>query len=180
MARQGFRVPLFGNMAKSVLVYPGDNAGATIGTDLFYADGTLVHLADIVNAPATTGGGADISTTDDLNEGAYNLYFTDARAQHAVGFILQDSTNVTLRYTAGAGSASPTIVADLRPTGVTPGTYGDFMHVPEVVLDANGRVVSAISLKVSDFLTPPFPVTVGASPFVWRNTTGFNCDIIVF
>lgn len=52
--------------------------------------------------------GTEAATTDDLAEGAANFYFTNLRAQDAVGAILTDDGNVLLTYAGG-----PTINASL-------------------------------------------------------------------
>lgn len=69
------------------------------------------ELADL----AVTGDKIDFSTfdTDDVVEGATNLYFTDERAQDAVGTILDNSTFVDLAYDDG----TPAITASLSATG---------------------------------------------------------------
>ena len=51
-----------------------------------------------------------ISTTDDLPEGSINLYFTDERAQDAVGGILTDTATIDFNY----NDAAPSITADLK------------------------------------------------------------------
>ena len=48
-------------------------------------------------------------TTDDVTEGVTNLYFTDERAQDAVGGILTDSSEINFTY----DDAGNTITADL-------------------------------------------------------------------
>jgi hypothetical protein len=53
-------------------------------------------------------------STTDLPEGS-SLYFTDERAQDAIGTILTDSTTIDLTYTDG----TPSITADIAPTSIT-------------------------------------------------------------
>ena len=52
-------------------------------------------------------------STSDLSEGA-NLYYTDERAQDAVGTILTDSTSINFTYS----DATPSITATVLPAGV--------------------------------------------------------------
>lgn len=52
--------------------------------------------------------------SDDIAEGATNLYYTDERAQDAVGTILTDSSSVDFTYNDGG----PTITAAVLPAGV--------------------------------------------------------------
>ncbi len=54
------------------------------------------------------------STTDDLPEGSTNLYFTDERAQDAVGTILVDTVSINFTY----DDITPKITADVIPGGV--------------------------------------------------------------
>ncbi len=56
--------------------------------------------------------GAD-ATTSDISEGS-NLYFTDERAQDAIGTILVDTASVDLAYNDG----TPSITATVLPAGV--------------------------------------------------------------
>jgi len=58
--------------------------------------------------------------TDDLSEGITNLYFTNERAQDAVGGILTDTTSIDFTYNDGAN----TITADVLPGGVDHGSLG--------------------------------------------------------
>lgn len=53
--------------------------------------------------------GIVVLDTDDVSEGATNLYFTDERAQDAVGTIVANSTKVSLTYDDG----TPSITADI-------------------------------------------------------------------
>lgn len=68
------------------------------------------------NAVASVNGftGAVVLDTDDIAEGS-NLYFTDERAQDAVGGIFADTTTIALTYTDG----TPEITADVRPLSLT-------------------------------------------------------------
>lgn len=66
-------------------------------------------------------------TTDDLSEGATNKYFTDERAQDAIGTILTDSTTVDFTY----NDAGNTITADVIQSGIDHGSIsglGDDDH----------------------------------------------------
>lgn len=128
-----FRVPVYGNQTKAVHVEPGATKGAKVGTNFYGPDGELVSWSDIVNPKVDASPTSDnsISTTDDLDEGAFNLYFTDERAQDAVGGILQNSDNVTLTY----NDAVPSIRADL--TDVSVGLGG---QLKKYGFDAKGRL----------------------------------------
>lgn len=53
--------------------------------------------------------GTEAATTDDLSEGTDNLYFSETRAQDAVGSILQDTTDIELVY----DDTTPSITANI-------------------------------------------------------------------
>lgn len=84
--------------------------GAQIGVDLLMPDGTVATTAKLQslfgNDSQTINGP---TTTDDLQEGKFNFYFTDKRAQSAVGDILTNTATIHLTYD-GTGN---TIKADL-------------------------------------------------------------------
>jgi hypothetical protein len=143
-ARRLAKVPLYGNAAKAVTVNLDATAGAQIGTNLLMPDGTLATAAKLQALfGAAPSGSSDLGTTDDLEVGAWNLYFTKRRAQDAVGEVLHDSANVTLRYTVDGDT--PSITADLTDVTVTAGgtlkKYG---------FDAKGRLSQQADATTSD------------------------------
>ena len=80
------------------------------------------------------GGGSVLSTTDDLPEGINNFYFTDERAQDAVGTILTDSSSVVFSY----NDSIPSITAIVDPTGVDHNllfNYATNRHFLEIDID---------------------------------------------
>lgn len=139
------RVPIFKTSpVKSVLIDPEATEGAQVGVNLIGPDGKLVSR-DTWKRLLAGGGQADTGssggTTDGIEEGAYNLYFTNERAQDAVGGILKDSANVTLTY----DDAGPGIKADL--TDVTLTTGGDLKRYG---FDAKGRLSESDDAVLSD------------------------------
>lgn len=58
--------------------------------------------------------GVVVLDTDDISEGSTNLYFSDERAQDAVGTILADSSSIDFTYNDG----TPSITAAVIPGGV--------------------------------------------------------------
>lgn len=135
------RVPLFKTSpVKSVLIDPAATEGAVVGVNLRWEDGTLVQRDELTGGngaqPSSDGG-----TTDGVEEGRYNLYFTDERAQDAVGAILLDSDNITLFY----DDDGPGIKANLTDVTVTAGgalkKYG---------FDAEGRLAETDDATTDD------------------------------
>lgn len=86
--------------------------------------------------------GVVVLTTTNISEGT-NLYYTNLRAENAVGGILANSTNVSLTYSGG------NIKGDLIATGVTAASYGSATTVPTIAIDTNGRITSASSTTIT-------------------------------
>ena len=128
------KIPMFRNVAKAVTVNLDATNGATLGVNLFAADGkTLLTLASLgapTTSPGVTGGSTAApsvsgETTDDLQEGQFNLYFTNARAAAAAPIqSLAEGTNVTIDNTdpqnpvisaSGGSGAFPIVTGDVPP-----------------------------------------------------------------
>lgn len=82
--------------------------GAQIGVNLLLPNGKVAQLSDFGSSPSNQGSG--LGTTDELAEGQFNLYFTNLRAQDAVGGILTDTTTIDFTY----NSTTHSITADLK------------------------------------------------------------------
>lgn len=136
------KVPLFGNAAKAVTVESGATVGAQIGVNLLMPDGSL---ATTVKLQALFGDGTpsdgSINTTDDLEEGQWNLWFTDRRAQDAVGGILADTATIDLAYTAGTSITAT--LKDLADSGA--GTA-----LVKITRDAKGRLSGTSAATTTD------------------------------
>ncbi len=122
-------VPLFRNMLKSVTVETAATIGAQIGVNLLLPDGSVGTIAQLQKLFGSTASSSTIRTTDDVAEGQWNLYFTNRRAQDAVGGILANSANVTLTYVGGTS-----ITADL--TNLADSGAGTLLAT---TFDAKGR-----------------------------------------
>lgn len=132
------RVSLFGNVAKAATVNLDATNGAQVGVNLRWSDGTLVTPEDLKAAvPSST---PSDGTTDDIDEGQFNVWFTPRRAQDAVGGIIADSANVTLRYVDGES-----ITADLKDLANS-GTG----TLQAITRDAKGRVSGARAVTAAD------------------------------
>lgn len=140
------RVQLFGFTGKYATVNLDATEGATVGLNLRWADGTLVTEQELRGSSSES---PDLSTTDDLDEGRYNLFFTDRRAQDAVGAILADSSDIDFSYNPGTS-----ISATLTDTGVAGGSYGDESHVPRITVDEKGRVTDIEIIEIEGGFVP--------------------------
>jgi hypothetical protein len=99
--------------------------------------------------------GVGDSTTDDLSEGASNLYFTDERAQDAIGAMLGGTqTNITVTYddaTATLSFVAENGVADSTTDDLTEGstnlyfTDGRALTATASAYDATGSAATAES-----------------------------------
>src|SRR5580692_10030407 len=96
------RVALFQKLGGSATIDVGATNGAQVGVNLYDPNGDLVQWSSILNVTSSSSSSTgSITTTDELDEGEYNLYFTDLRAQDAVGSILANTPNIVLTYVAG-------------------------------------------------------------------------------
>ncbi|TPG08328.1 hypothetical protein EAH88_11905 [Rhodanobacter glycinis] len=132
------RVPIHRTSpTQSVLIDPAATVGAQVGVNLLDPDGKLVPWPIV--APAT--GGSSLNTTDDLDEGQWNLWFTDIRAQDAVGGILVDTATIDFTYTAGTS-----ITADLKDLADS----GTGAALVKLTRDAKGRLSGTSSATTTD------------------------------
>jgi len=136
------KVPLFGNAAKAVTVEAGATVGAQIGVNLLMPDGSLATTAKLqaLFGDGTPSDGS-INTTDDLEEGAWNLWFTDRRAQDAVGGILADTATIDLAYTAGTSITAT--LKDLTDSGTG-------ATLVKITRDAKGRISGTSAATTTD------------------------------
>jgi len=126
-----------------------------------------------VNAGETAVEFFDISTTE-VDEGT-NLYFTDERAQDAVGTILVDTATINFTYNDG----TPSIVADVLPAGVDHDLLLNFTqteHFTEASIDHANIVVGDTNTDHDDrlnthvgALAPTTPSTLQAGR-TWLDT----------
>jgi len=137
------RVPIHRTSpTQTVQVEVGATVGAQIGVNLLMPDGSLVTTAKLqaLFGDGTPSDGS-INTTDDLEEGQWNLWFTDRRAQDAVGGILADTATIDLAYTAGTSITAT--LKDLTDSGA--GTA-----LVKITRDAKGRISGTSAATTSD------------------------------
>ena len=75
--------------------------------------------------------------TDNITEGATNLFFTTARARASV------SNGTGLNYNSGTG------IFSLADTTVTAAAYGSASQVPTYTVDAQGRLTAAANVPIA-------------------------------
>lgn len=132
-------------------------------------------------------GGTSITNTDGLPEGLVNLYFTDERAQDAVGNNVLDTATVNLTYNDATGQIS----ADVIPGGLSgsfiakggDSTTGNYAFGTNVfyIDDTNNRAGAGTATPQRPFhvvgptgAVATFPTGVGAAvPLVLENNA--NC-----
>ena len=101
--------------------------------------------------------------TDDLSEGASNLYFTTGRIDsHLTG-------GTGIEYTSGT--------IDLANTAVTAGSYGSSTEIPTFTVDAQGRLTAASTASISTDLdiagdTGTDTITLGTDTLTFTGGTG--------
>ncbi len=192
---------------KSGLVVEGTNATVN-GSDLITEDaitgGTQTNISvtyDAVNKVvnfAAENGVAD-SNTDNLAEGTTNLYFTDERAQDAVGTLIANGTqdgisvtyddaNAKLNFNVNDptitisgdvdGSATmtnlgnTTIEVTLDTVNSAVGTYGSTTAIPAITVDAKGRVTNVTTNSIS--------TTLGIAGDTGTDSVSLGTDTLTF
>jgi len=92
----------------------------------------------------------DVAWTDGTNaSGTWGINVTGSAATLTTGRTIAMTGDVT--YTSGSfnGSANVTGTATLAASGVTAGTYGSSTNIPQLTVDAKGRVTAVSNVAVS-------------------------------
>lgn len=108
----------------------------------------LVNPSITINGFEIQLGGTASYSTDNINEGTTNLYFTAERAQDAVNTALNAGVALTKTYDDNAN----TITIDLDNTAVTAGSYGSQTKIPTFTVDQQGRLTAAGEADVATTL----------------------------
>lgn len=136
----GAKVALWNQLSRHVVIDPNATVGAQVGVNLLDPSGKLVNWNDILN-PTDSGQSGSIDTTDDLDEGAFNFYFTDDRFYAALKADLVESANVSVTFD-DSGQTATFDLTDVSPTvGGTLSKWG---------FDSKGRLAAGDTASTSD------------------------------
>lgn len=93
------------------------------------------------NSVVSVNGQSGVVTldSDDISEGATNLYFTDERAQDAVGASLTDSSTIDFTYTDG----SNTITAVVKPASLDESFLAPSTQIPYSKLSLSNSILNS-------------------------------------
>ncbi len=116
----------------------GATYGGTLGVNLFKSPGVLLKLSDFTS---TAPSESSIDTTDDVEEGQWNLWFTNRRAQDAVGAILTDTDTIDLAYVGGTSITAT--LKDLSDSGAG-------AALVKLTRDTKGRISGTSSATTTD------------------------------
>jgi hypothetical protein len=138
------RVQIYGMTGKYVVVDTDATDGATVGVNLFWPDGSKVTEAQLRSAISGAGSSpaSAAGTSDEVDEGQYNLYFTVKRAQDAVGGILTDTDTIDFTYD-GTAHFIKADLKDLADSGVG-------AALVRITRDPKGRISGTHAATTSD------------------------------
>jgi len=137
-----------------------DTGDISEGTNLYYTDTRVksvltgstqsnISITEVAGELIITAeNGVDDSTTDDLEEGTNNHYFTDERAKDAAGYLLENSTQSNISISYNEGTRQLTVTAE---NGVTDSTTDDLDEGSTNLYFTNERAVSALEGVVPNF-----------------------------
>lgn len=119
--------------------------------------------------------GIVVLDTDDISEGGSNLYFTDERAQDAVGTILVDSASIDFTYSDG----TPSITAAVLPAGVDHDSLNNFVaneHVDHSTVSITTAANSGLTGGGDITATRSLSVDINGTT---AETSADNADVIL-
>jgi len=138
-------------------------------------NGTIWEKSVNSAAVASVNGftGVVVLDTDDIAEGA-NLYFTNERAQDAVGTILTDSSKIDFTYDDG----TPAITASIVPLSITDGDINATAAIDATKI-ADGSVTNAEFQFINSLTSNAQTQIDGKASTTLNNlgTTALNADL---
>lgn len=146
-----YTVPNVGHLYRFVVTGQGHPAQFKIVDTILYTDnyGELKVTLQVPSGTGTgSGAGSLVPPTDPTLDGDVLTVVSglpDWAAPSGGGITTIDSPGGTITVTNPTG---PTADLDLPASGVTPATYGDATHVPELTVDAEGRVTAVTNVAV--------------------------------
>lgn len=114
--------------------------GAQIGVNLLLPSGAVAQMSDF--GSGNSGAVSFNGTSDDILEGQFNLYFTNQRAQDAVGGILTDTATIDFTY----NPTTHTITADLKDLT----NSGVGAALVKITRDSKGRLSGTAAATTND------------------------------
>jgi hypothetical protein len=135
-----------GDIAEGANLYYTDTRVKSVLTGSTQSNISITEVAGVLTITAENGV-AD-STTDDLDEGSTNLYFTDDRAKDAAGYLLENSTQSNISISYNEGTRQLTVTAE---NGVADSTTDDLDEGSTNLYFTNERAVSALEGVVPNF-----------------------------
>jgi hypothetical protein len=138
-------------------------AGQIQAGNLLTKSGDTLNVNDDLSLydNSTSGFISDLSgfDTDDLSEGTGNLYFTDERAQDAVGTVTTGGTDITVNYDDGGN----TLTINHAATGGASDLTGTSQFVNGLTFDGQGHVESVSATSVVESLNGGTDITVSGA-----------------
>lgn len=163
-----------GNAGDVYLVSVAGTQNMGSGSQTFAAGDWVVYNGSIwqksinSNSVASVNGqqGVVVLDSDDVAEGATNLYFTDERAQDAIGNSLADTSSVDMQYNDATGAVSAVVL----PAGVDHNSLQNF--------SANKHVDhTAVSISAGAGLTGGGDISASRSLAV--DITGTTAETVI-
>lgn len=116
----------------------GDVTNITLAGSLTFTGSNSIQLTNDASSP---GASKYYGTNASSTKGFFSL------PTYVSSLTSVDSSNIDINITSP--TTTPIITADLIATGVIAGTYGNATSIPQITVDANGRLTSATTVALS-------------------------------